>query len=639
MTPVLKDLTDIADLQFTTFNFIYLFNAFILYSIYSAYKDSNPNLVSYDSPRSLGKSLLMLSCKSQNILNSLVSNLDLAHLEENPSKSKLYINNAQVCGEILLSHVNTILTIENANSSNFEVNFICTKITDLFERIWGTSSEIIKKKNLFGTLTLHKTVPNFLMLDQQRLMQIILNVLTNSVRFTEKGNIGLSISWIDKNVINDSIFEPIPFDDEGGIGETRTNTLARPVGRGQLKDNRVYVIDTHQKRFSEISQSHQENSISKNGILKIIISDTGKGMTEKEAKDIFELYPKSLKNSKQGKEIKGFNMWMTNQLCQTIGGSMRVYSRPDKGTTCIICLRAEIPLIEDVPEIAFSPFSNIKDTSTSNKKLKGIVLDGNPYTIDAIKGYLELSKIDVISLLKTRNTLLDFYEKEYRQGRAIQIVTINAHDNLTDAKVTCERIRQFETNENLENCVILLLAGNYTRSQLKACMDPMGNARANFFLQMPNTHQEFQKLLTNIKSTITIEQKEPFHPKKVLIVDDNSFNLQLLGRILEMNGYEYILAENGQKAVEEYSNNWSNVAIIFMDCQMPVMDGYEATRQIRKFQQIKKIPKIKILGVTGNVGPQYDRECQEAGMNGTVTKPFPADEIKRIVAECLIEYQ
>jgi CheY-like chemotaxis protein len=269
--------------------------------------------------------------------------------------------------------------------------------------------------------------------------------------------------------------------------------------------------------------------------------------------------------------------------------------------------------------------------------MKALVVDDSPYSIDAMKGYLENSQVEVLGALRDKNKVVEVYEEEVRKGKLIQVIIVNGHNSLSDAQSVCERIRQFENSRNMEPCVILLIAENYVDSKIKEILDPAGNAKVNHFLRAPINFSELQKLLVTIQANMVVEPSEPFRPKKVLIVDDNTFNLQLLGRILEMNHCEYLQAENGEKAVEIYMQNWKDIVIVFMDCEMPVMNGYDATRNIRKFQQTKKIPKIKILGVTGHVSS--DDICKDAGMNGTVTKPFPADDIKQIIIESLREYQ
>jgi len=626
MTPTLSDLNNVSEIQFNSYNFIFLINALLLYGLYAVNgnKGNNKGGAATTSLKTSGKVLSRFSLKSKGLLNNIASNLDVAQLEDNPARAKVLLANAKICGELLLSQANSIIDTDTSITPKIDINTSSIKSTDFFERVWGIASELIRKRNIFGSLSLNKKVPALLVIDQKRVTQIILNILASSVRFTEKGPISISISWLDNNNLTDNaIFEPIPYADEGMISGSRSHiNLNRPEN-----NNQAYILNTNQKRFQESIDNQNSSSSARNGILKIVITDKGSGMSIKEAEDIFDLYPKS-RNSEQP---RGFNMWMTNQLCQKINGKMKVYSRPSRGTTYVVCLKTE-----SAPVDRFSENAALNSRSSS-RKMRGLVIDENACSIDAIKGYLENAQVEVIASIKDRNKAVEVYEEENRRNRAPHVIIINAHNSISDAQATCERIRQFENSRNMEPSQIIVLGENYIESKVKECLDPAGNAKVNHFIRTPVDFTELQKILHTIQSNMAVESTEPFKPRKVLIVDDNAFNLQLLGRILEMSHYEFLQAENGEKAVEIYMQNWKDVVIIFMDCEMPVMNGYDATRQIRKFQQAKKIPKVKILGVTGHVSS--DDICKEAGMNGTVTKPFPADDIKKIVYESLREYE
>lgn len=632
LTPTLSDLGNVSEIQFNSYNFIYLINALLLYGLNALNNNSKGATAkgttrSTVSLKSSGKVMSRFSFKSKSLLNNIVSNLDVAQLEDNPARAKILIANARLCGELLLSQANTIVDTDPGITPQIDINLSSVKSTEFFEKVWGIASELIRKKNIFGSLSFSKKVPNFLLLDQQRITQIILNILASSIRFTDRGPISLSVSWLDNtNLADNAIFEPIPYSDEGGLvrGSRSHINLTRPEN-----NNQVFILNTNQRRFQDSIPFEMQNSSSaaKSGTLKIVITDKGPGMSTKEAEDIFDLFPKS-KNSEQP---RGLNMWMTNQLCQKMSGKMKVYSRPNNGTTYVVCLKAESATAERFSE---SPALNSRPSS---RKMKALVIDDSPYSIDAIKGYLENSQVEVIGAIRDRNKAVEVYEEELRKGKLIHVIIVNGHNSISEAQSVCERIRQFENSRDMEPCAIIFLAENYVESKVKEILDPAGNAKVNHFLKAPINFSELQKLLLTLQANLVVEPSEPFRPKKVLIVDDNTFNLQLLGRILEMNHCEYLQAENGEKAVEIYMQNWKDIVIIFMDCEMPVMNGYDATRNIRKFQQTKKIPKIKILGVTGHVSS--DDICKDAGMNGTVTKPFPADDIKQIILDSLREYQ
>ncbi|MBT4400701.1 MAG: response regulator, partial [Bacteroidetes bacterium] len=114
---------------------------------------------------------------------------------------------------------------------------------------------------------------------------------------------------------------------------------------------------------------------------------------------------------------------------------------------------------------------------------------------------------------------------------------------------------------------------------------------------------------------------------RILLVEDNKINQRIAILHLEKMGYEISLAENGQEAFDQYKKGGFD--LIFMDIQMPIMDGYETTRQIRKYEQDENRESgIYIIAMTANA-MKGDREaCLDVGMNDYISKPFKAEELK-----------
>ena len=118
---------------------------------------------------------------------------------------------------------------------------------------------------------------------------------------------------------------------------------------------------------------------------------------------------------------------------------------------------------------------------------------------------------------------------------------------------------------------------------------------------------------------------------KVLLVEDNEVNQLVAGAMLEHWQIEHVIANNGKEAIAKWLEHKPD--LILMDCQMPVMDGYEATRTIRA--QEKKLQRIPIVALTAN-GTQSDREkCFSAGMDDYLTKPFKEEDMHAVLGKWL----
>jgi CheY-like chemotaxis protein len=124
-----------------------------------------------------------------------------------------------------------------------------------------------------------------------------------------------------------------------------------------------------------------------------------------------------------------------------------------------------------------------------------------------------------------------------------------------------------------------------------------------------------------------MENSENF---KILIAEDNFINQKLIGLMMKASGYEFDMVSNGLEAFELYKKH--NYRLIFMDLQMPVMDGLEATRQIRQYEETASIlnPACIIAVTANNISERID-ECSEVGITEFLEKPFTAENLISLI--------
>ena len=121
----------------------------------------------------------------------------------------------------------------------------------------------------------------------------------------------------------------------------------------------------------------------------------------------------------------------------------------------------------------------------------------------------------------------------------------------------------------------------------------------------------------------------------ILLVEDNDINREIVEELLESNGYIVEAAENGNIAVEKLKNSVpGHFSMILMDIQMPVMDGYEATRNIRKLEN-KELAQIPIVALSANAFVEDFQKSREAGMNAHVAKPLNAQSLFQVIDSVL----
>ena len=117
----------------------------------------------------------------------------------------------------------------------------------------------------------------------------------------------------------------------------------------------------------------------------------------------------------------------------------------------------------------------------------------------------------------------------------------------------------------------------------------------------------------------------------VLLVEDNVVNQKLAARMLEKAGCKVDVADNGKVAIAQWQEN--NYQMIFMDCMMPVMDGYEATREIRLQESLSGLERTPIIALTANAMEGEREYCQSAGMDEFITKPVKAEQLRSVVEQ------
>jgi CheY-like chemotaxis protein len=126
--------------------------------------------------------------------------------------------------------------------------------------------------------------------------------------------------------------------------------------------------------------------------------------------------------------------------------------------------------------------------------------------------------------------------------------------------------------------------------------------------------------------TQTVERNTghaPIAQKRILVAEDNQTNQIVISAMLKRLGYEFDICSNGQEAINAL--NTSTYSIVLMDCQMPIVDGFQATRNIRQQQNIKSTP---IIALTAGVTDQEKKECFDAGMNDFLSKPIKLGLLK-----------
>ena len=431
--------------------------------------------------------LLGFSHELRNLLNSLLGNIKLLKLESIPEWSKEYVKTADLCGELLLQLVNNILDTGKAEIGDLEVNVASDNLYQTVERAWNICSELIRRKDLIGRMKIQKNLPRTMKIDNYRLIQVFLNLIGNAVKFTDKGSINLAIDWQDNvSEIKDDHFKPHPYDDD-----ELTEGVFHKNQKLSVLDSGSIILNTFNSR---IDQSKLRPNTGRNkGLLRITVTDTGCGIDKNDLDHLFQKFTQVNSDLSRRKLGTGLGLFITKQLCEKMDGKIKVFSKKGEGSCFMVCMIVQ-PVMESLSHIAEA------DQAFENEvpqNLKALVVDDEFFSSHIIQSFLKHLKIEIVE--SAGNGLLGykkFVECTTRQNRP-HIITLDLEMPVLDGKKAAELIRDYETREKIDPCLLIIVSGNCSQSEVSECLDVKGRIRANAFVKKPANLEQLSLIISS----------------------------------------------------------------------------------------------------------------------------------------------
>lgn len=356
------------------------------------------------------------------------------------------------------------------------------------------------------------------------------------------------------------------------------------------------------------------------------IQDTGIGIAQIQQQNLFESFTQADASSTRNFGGAGLGLAICKQLLELMDGDISLSSEPGQGS----CFSFNIPLRRALSE------QTQAEESYNLEGKRVLVVDDNENNVLILKEQLSSQGAQVSAYDCSEQALL--YLRQCLE-REIDIALLDMQMPNIDGLALIAMLRQFELFEHLP---VVLLTSDLVEPQPKimaqlnicACLHKPVQPRLLFkTLSCASASSQQAKVLTGPLS----EQQEPARLAKisfagrVLLVDDNDNNLDVAQLMLEGMGAEIDLARNGLEAitaVEQACEHDHPFALVLMDCQMPQLDGYEATRQIRQLGDIRA-RRTPIVAMTAHA-MQGDREkCIAAGMDDYIPKPIQIDVLEQ----------
>ena len=339
------------------------------------------------------------------------------------------------------------------------------------------------------------------------------------------------------------------------------------------------------------------------------IKDNGIGMSPEFAKKIFEPFERERTSTVSRIQGTGLGMAITKNIVDMMGGTIEVQTAQGKGSEFIICVpmrtQDEHRPVEKITEL---------------EGLKALVVDDDFNTCDSVTKML-------VKVGMRAEWTLSGKEAVLRARQSIEMSDVY-HAYIIDWRLPdmngIEVTRQIRSLHD-DTPIIILTAYDWSDIEVEAkaagvtafCSKPM------FMSDLRETLMSaLGQKLTDASQELLPEEDADFKDRHILLVEDNELNREIAQEILREYGFRVDTAENGAVAVEKIRTAVpGSYDLVLMDVQMPVMDGYTATRQIRALED-PALAGIPILAMTANAFDEDRRNAMESGMNGFLSKPI-----------------
>jgi len=500
-------------------------------------------------------------------MNGVIGFLELLRQEEglNERQSR-FVNTALKSGEILLQLINDILDLSKIEAGKMEIAVTEINLLDLVEEVIDSFGSQAQQKGIELSCSVENTIPSALRGDPVRLRQVLINLLGNAVKFTERGEIFVSASL----------------------------------------------------------EEEEKQSV----LIRFEVRDTGIGIAPEAQPRIFSAFTQADGSTTRQYGGTGLGLAVVAQLVPMMGGEIGFESIPGQGSNFRFTARLEKQA--DSPAFAAS-------APRLFQELKILVLSGSATARSTLCRQLEGWGIANTSA-EQRAEALHQLASAAASGNPYPVMII---DTALMEEEWTHLVRMLQADpRNGKTKIIVLLSGSESAEE-------RANLGLHACLIKPVRQSQIYNVLASLEHSISPEEKENressathqggFTSCRVLLVEDNPVNQAVGIAMLEYLGCRIDVAANGCEALEAVAA--TPYDLILMDCQMPVMDGYEATRTIRNNETAytggNTSCRIPIVALTAHTLEGDRAACLEAGMDDYLCKPYRSDDLHAVLSRWL----
>ena len=486
------------------------------------------------------------------------------------NRQRIFADTIHQSGLSLLTIINDILDFSKIEAGKLEIDCapfdIQTSIDDVATLLVSKAQE----KNLELIVRVQPGLPTMLVGDGGRIRQIIINLVSNAIKFTEAGHILI-------------------------------NLTGKPAGDGQMK-------------------------------IRLEVCDTGIGIDDHKINHIFDAFNQADTTTTREYGGTGLGLSISQSLIHAMQGSIGAHSQQGEGAT--FWFELELPASEKMANQAPLQFEA--------KARRVLIIDDNPVNRQILEEQL-FSWGFTPALAVNGEQGLRILEDARAANNPFEMVILDYHMPHMDGEVVARTIR---ANPGFENLHILALTSVDRPGSARTFLDIgvqgylVKPVRAlALYETMVSIFDNMEDLMSQeVRTESTVESltSSPVNPcgtkQKVLLAEDNAVNQLVVKHMLDPNMFDLVIAENGLVALEYYKENVDCISAILMDVSMPEMDGYEATRAIRDFEETAGKTPTPIICLSAHVMQIDIDKSLDAGMDDYISKPVSKEQLVSALA-------
>ena len=564
--------------------------------------------------RAKSEFLANMSHEIRTPLNGVTGMLELLSRTQLDDRQSRFVDIAGTSADALLSVINDILDVSKIEAGKLELDSAAFTLPDLLADVVDMFAPNASSKNIELACMIPTNLPERVVGDPERLRQVLVNLLGNAVKFTERGTVTLT----------------------------------------------ARVLKTHEESVD----------------IRIEVEDNGQGIASHELERLFEPFTQADGSATRKHGGTGLGLTISRQLVELMGGTIGVESVVGEGTTFNIELT--LPVIEaQAPPV--DRLNESSETSVSGNNRRVLAVDDHPINLELLEGLLENEGFEVVSVDGAANAMKEL-ERAVSGNNPFALALLDYQMPETDGGELARRIRadviydpmrlimltSIDQALSAAECRELRIHSSITkplrRSRLFDAIDEaLGLSSAERAPAELSSLTDSGSAGTGREADIEVAaamgfdaitrddlnsnehgsvaaaqewvQPETGGKLNVLIVEDNPVNQVVVQELMLAADYSVKIAENGAEALEIIAQG--EVEFVLMDCQMPVMDGFEATIRIRELEKENGKPRLPIVAVTANAIVGDRERCLEAGMDDYITKPIDTERLQNAMNQLL----